>query len=48
MGQTVAEGQSVRMVPDLEEHMEQKCVIEFLQAEKTGSPPLVLILISMA
>lgn len=35
MGQTVAEGQSVRMVPDLEEHMEQKCVIEFLQAEKT-------------
>jgi len=31
-----AEGQPDRMVSDMEVHMKQKCITEFLHAEKTA------------
>ena len=34
MGQTTAEGQSEKTASDVEVHMKQKCVTEFLSAEK--------------
>ena len=36
MQQTAAEGQSDRMVSDIEVHMKQRCVTEFLREEKTA------------
>jgi len=37
MQQMTAEGQSNKMASDMEEHVKQRCVIEFLHAEKIAS-----------